>query len=79
MFFSFFVGVSHLATFIFLNFQTEPELGTGIDPGMAFTQFPSSILDKTKFEPENFRLIVEFDNQYDRTLRKFIFVMNKVI
>jgi len=25
--------------------------GAGIDPGMALTPFPSSILDKTSFEP----------------------------
>ncbi len=27
----------HLATYIFLNFQIEPELSAGINPGMAFT------------------------------------------
>ncbi len=36
----FFVGVPHLATYIFLNYQPEPELGAG----MAFAPFPSSIL-----------------------------------
>jgi hypothetical protein len=38
-----------LATYIFLNFQIEPELGAGIDLGMAFTPFPFSILNETKF------------------------------
>jgi hypothetical protein len=33
-----FVGLPHLATFIFLIFSMiEPELGAGIDPGMALT------------------------------------------
>jgi len=36
-------GVPHLATCIFLFFYNEPELGVGIDPGMALTQLPSSI------------------------------------
>ncbi len=47
----FFVGVPHLTTFIFLNYQIEPELGAGINPGMALTPFPSSILDATRFKP----------------------------
>jgi hypothetical protein len=37
----FFVGLPHLATYIFLNFQIEPELA--FDFGMAFTPFPLSI------------------------------------
>ncbi len=42
----------HLATYIFLNFQIEPELGAGIEPGIALlTPFPSSILDEMRFEP----------------------------
>ncbi len=28
--------------------MNEPELGAGIDPGMAFNPFPSSILVKTR-------------------------------
>jgi hypothetical protein len=28
--------------------MSEPELGAGIDPGMAFNPFPSSILYKTR-------------------------------
>jgi hypothetical protein len=32
-----------LATCIFLFFCNEPELGVGIDPGMALTPVPSSI------------------------------------
>jgi hypothetical protein len=35
--------VPHLATCIFLFFCNEPELGVGIDPGMALTPLPSSI------------------------------------
>ncbi len=45
----FFVGLPHLATYIFLIFSmNEPDLGAGIDPGMAFNPFQSSILDKTR-------------------------------
>ncbi len=59
-FFFNFVGVPHSAAFVFRNFQIEPELGAGIDPGLAFTKISStrtfcSMLDKTKFEPTNFR------------------------
>ncbi len=46
-----FVGLPHLATYIFS--MNEPELGAGIDPGMAFNPFPSSTLDKTRFESHN--------------------------
>jgi hypothetical protein len=35
--------VPHLATCIFLFFYNEPELGVGINPGMALTPLPSSI------------------------------------
>ncbi len=45
----------HLATYAFVNFQIEPEFCAGIDPGMAFTLFPSSILDERRFEPTTFR------------------------
>jgi hypothetical protein len=38
-----FFGVPHLATCIFLFFYIEPELGVGINPGMALTPLPSSI------------------------------------
>jgi len=31
--------------------NNEPDLGAGIDAGMALTPFPSSILDETRFEP----------------------------
>ncbi len=41
--FNIFFGVPHLATCIFLFFYNEPELGVGIDPGMALTPLPSSI------------------------------------
>jgi len=39
----YFFGVPHLATCIFLFFYNKPELGVGIDPGMALTPLPSSI------------------------------------
>jgi len=39
----YFFGLPHLATCIFLFFYNEPELGVGIDPGMALTPVPSSI------------------------------------
>jgi len=32
-------------------FYNEPKLGAGIDPGMALTPFPSSILDEIRFKP----------------------------
>ncbi len=45
----FFVGLPHLATYIFIILSmNEPELGAEIDPGLAFNPFPSSILDKTR-------------------------------
>jgi len=46
-------GVPHLATCIFLFFYNEPELGVGIDPGMALTPFPSSI-GRAGIEPTTF-------------------------
>jgi hypothetical protein len=39
----YFFGVPHLATCIFLFVYNEPELGVGINPGMALTPLPSSI------------------------------------
>ncbi len=62
----YFVGVSHLATYIFLNFQIEPELSSGINPGMAFTPFPFTILDETRFKPTTIRLWVEYANHLTR-------------
>jgi len=61
--------VPQIATFIFLIFYNKPELGSGIDPGMALTPFPSSIVDETRFEHTNFQSWVEFANHYtvDRT------------
>ncbi len=45
----FFVGLPHLTTYIFSYFSmNEPELGAGINPGMAFNPFPSSILVKMR-------------------------------
>jgi len=51
-FLMFFV-VPHLTVF-FLFFYNEPELGVGIDPGMALTPFSSGILEETRFEPTTF-------------------------
>jgi len=39
----YFFGLPYLATCIFLFFYNEPELGAGIDPGMALTPLSSSI------------------------------------
>jgi hypothetical protein len=39
----FFVGLPHLAAYILWFSMNEPELGEGINPGMAFNLFPSSI------------------------------------
>ncbi len=41
-----FFVVPHLATYILLSIQllNEPGLGEGIDPGIALTPFPSSII-----------------------------------
>jgi hypothetical protein len=33
---------------LYFSYFSEPELGAGIDPGMAFDPFPSRILDKTR-------------------------------
>ena len=47
----FFASLPHLATYIFSYFSmNEPELGAGINTGMAFNPFQSSILDKTRRE-----------------------------
>ncbi len=40
--------MSHLATYIFLNFHIDTELGVVIDAGMALTPFVSSILDEIR-------------------------------
>jgi len=45
--------VPHLATCIFLCFYNEPELGVGIDPGMALTPLPSSIGQGLNPQPSN--------------------------
>ncbi len=44
MFKKIFVGVPHLAAYIFLNLQIEQKLGADIDPGIAFTPFPLYIV-----------------------------------
>ncbi len=48
-----FFGVPHLATCIFLFFDNEPELGVGIDPGMAFTPLPSSMEQGSNPQPSD--------------------------
>ncbi len=35
---------------LYFSYFSEPELGAGIDPGMAFDPFPSRILDKTRWD-----------------------------
>jgi len=45
--------VPHLATCIFLFFYNEPELGVGIDPGMALTPLPSSIGHESNPRPSD--------------------------
>jgi hypothetical protein len=48
----FFVGLPHLATYIFLVFSTnEPELGAGIDPGMALNVDHFHLVFWPRFEP----------------------------
>ena len=42
------------APYDYLYFSYQPKLGKGIDPGLALTQFASSILDETRFEPTIF-------------------------
>ncbi len=48
-----FLGLPHLATFIFLFFYNEPELGVGIDPGMALTPLLSSIGQGSNPQPSD--------------------------
>jgi len=45
--------VPHLTTCIFLFFYNEPELGVGIDPGMALTLLPSSIGQGSNPQPSD--------------------------
>jgi hypothetical protein len=51
---------------------SAPELGAGIDPGMALTPFPSRVLDETSFEPTtsgSFSLTTRLDcRPYDRVI-----------
>jgi hypothetical protein len=48
----FFVCLPHLATYIFLVFSTnEPELGAGIDPGMALNVDHFHLVFLKRFEP----------------------------
>jgi len=49
-----FFGVPHLATCVFLIFKQLTVLGARIDLGMAYTPFPGSILNETRFEPTTF-------------------------
>jgi len=48
-----FFSVPQLATCIFLFFYNEPELGVGIDPGMALTPLPSSIGQGSNPQPSD--------------------------
>ncbi len=65
----------HLATYIFS--MNEPELGAGIDPGMAFNPFPSSILDKTGRDLNPQPSDCESSPQTSRPdLRPFLFFFN---
>jgi hypothetical protein len=55
-FFFFFLGLPHLATYIFLVFSpNEPELGAGIDPGMALIVDHFHLVFWPRFEPTTFR------------------------
>jgi hypothetical protein len=47
----------HLATYIILKFQIKPGVGAGMYPGTAFTSFPSSILDETRYKPITFLIV----------------------
>jgi len=53
VFFKYYFGVPHLATCIFLFFYNEPELGVGIDPGMALTPLSSSIGQGSNPQPSD--------------------------
>jgi len=48
--------VPHLATCIFLFCYNEPELGVGIDPGMALTPLPYSIGQGSNPQPSDSEL-----------------------
>jgi hypothetical protein len=48
----FFVGLPHLVPIFSYFFMNEPELGAGIDPGMAFNPFPSSIWIRQDLNPQ---------------------------
>jgi hypothetical protein len=50
----------------------EPELGTEIDPGMVMIPFPSSIIDKTKFEPTTVSRICKPLDRTDAQLTTFL-------
>jgi hypothetical protein len=57
-FFNFFWRIAPFGFLYFPYFSmNEPELGAGIDPGMAFNPFPSSILDKARqdLNPQPYR------------------------
>jgi hypothetical protein len=58
-----FVGVCRcLSTYIFQYYPIKAELGAGINPGMDFTPFSSSILDEMRFKPTTFKSRVKFAN-----------------
>jgi hypothetical protein len=50
--------------------MNEPELGAGIDPGMSCNPFPSSILDKTRFEPTTNILVFFTPSSKDLKLKR---------
>jgi hypothetical protein len=53
----FFVGLAHLATYILLVFfsTNEPELGAGIDPGMALNVDHFRLIFWMRFKPTTFK------------------------
>jgi len=50
-----------VSLYFFLFCYNDPELGAGINPGMALTSF-CFILDETRFEPTTFQSCVNFTN-----------------
>jgi len=65
--------VPHLATDIFLFFYNEPELGVGIDPGMALTPLQSSIGQGSNPRPSDRELsALPHDHSCFRSLSIFL-------
>ncbi len=70
----------HLATFIFLFFYNEPELGVGIDPGMDMTPLLSSIgrgsnprpLDHSfRFSKDDLYVNLDLDRTKEKKLKNY--------